>query len=66
MARMSRLYLKDELYNVVEEALDELEEETDEISDDEEVQHITDRIFEFLSEHDSSELEERPEEGGEG
>lgn len=64
MARMSRLYLKDELYDVVEEALDELSEE-EEVSDDEEVQHITDRIFEFLSEHDSSELSERSEEGAE-
>lgn len=55
MARLSRLLLKEELAEVINEALDEIAEFPGTMEEEEETQHVTDRVFAFLTEHDSEE-----------
>ncbi len=55
MARLSREQFKEDLVNVIDEALDELAQSTA-MDADSEAEHIADRVFSFLSEHDTSDL----------
>ena len=68
VARLSRLFLKDELREVIDEALNELSNNwvdgSAEVEDEDETQYLTDAVFAFLTEHDSDELEGFEQEEG--